>query len=50
MFNIIDIYSYIPVSGCVGMGHNALLWPEPVMLLRRFWLGSGACGADTEWK
>jgi hypothetical protein len=27
MFNFIDIYSFIPVSGCVGMGHSALLCP-----------------------
>jgi hypothetical protein len=25
MFNFIDIYSFIPVSGCVGMGTSALL-------------------------
>jgi hypothetical protein len=27
MFNFIDIYSFIPVSGCVGMGAGALLCP-----------------------
>jgi len=27
IFNFIDIYSYIPVSGCVGMGTSALLCP-----------------------
>jgi hypothetical protein len=25
MFNFIDIYSFIPVSGCVGMDPSALL-------------------------
>jgi hypothetical protein len=25
MFNFIDIYSFIPVSACVGMGPSALL-------------------------
>jgi len=34
MFNFIDICSFIPVSGCVGMGPSALLCPEPLMLLR----------------
>ena len=29
MFNFIDIYSFIPVSGCVGRGPSALLWPGP---------------------
>jgi hypothetical protein len=27
MFNFIDIYSFIPVSGCVDMGPSALLFP-----------------------
>jgi hypothetical protein len=27
MFNFIDIYSFIPVSGCVGMCTGALLFP-----------------------
>jgi len=27
MFNFIDIYSFIPVSGCVGMGPSALFFP-----------------------
>ena len=27
MFNFIDIYSFIPVSGCVGMGPSALFCP-----------------------
>ena len=27
MFNFIDIYSFIPVSGCVGIGPSALLCP-----------------------
>jgi hypothetical protein len=27
MFNFIDIYSFIPVSGCVGIGPSALLYP-----------------------
>ena len=26
MFNFIDIYSFIPVSGCVGIGPSALLY------------------------
>ena len=25
MFNFIDIYSFIYVSGCIGRGHSALL-------------------------
>jgi hypothetical protein len=28
MFNFIDIYSFIPVSVCVGMGLRELLWPR----------------------
>jgi len=31
MFNFIDIYIFIPVSGCIGV----LLCPGPKMLLRR---------------
>ena len=27
MFNFIDIYNFIPVSGCVCMGPSALLFP-----------------------
>jgi hypothetical protein len=27
MFNLIDIYSFIPASACVGMGPSALLCP-----------------------
>ena len=27
MFNFIDIYSFIPVSGCVGMGPSVLFCP-----------------------
>jgi hypothetical protein len=27
MFNLIYIYSFIPMNGCVGMGANALLFP-----------------------
>jgi hypothetical protein len=27
MFNFIDINSFIPASGCVGMGPSALLFP-----------------------
>jgi len=27
MFNFIDIYSFIPESGCVGMGTSVLLYP-----------------------
>jgi hypothetical protein len=33
MFYFIDIYSFIPVSGCVGMGPNALIYPGPTNLL-----------------
>jgi hypothetical protein len=29
MFNFIYIYSFIPLSGCVGMGPSALLCPGP---------------------
>jgi hypothetical protein len=28
MFNFIYIYSFIPMSGCVGMGPSALLFLE----------------------
>jgi hypothetical protein len=28
MFNFIYIYSFIPMSGCVGMGPDALLFPR----------------------
>jgi hypothetical protein len=28
MFNFIYIYSFIPMSGCVGMGPSALLFPR----------------------
>ena len=34
MFYYIDIYSFIPPSGCVGMGISALLCSETIMLLR----------------
>jgi hypothetical protein len=27
MFNFLYIYSFIPMSGCVGMGRSALLFP-----------------------
>ena len=27
MFNFVYIYSFIPMSGCVGMGPSALLFP-----------------------
>ena len=27
MFNLIDNYSFIPESGCVGRGASALLYP-----------------------
>ena len=27
MFKFIDFYSFIPVSGCVGMDHSALPCP-----------------------
>jgi hypothetical protein len=35
MFKFIDIYSFIPVSACVGSAPSALLYPDPIMLLRR---------------
>jgi hypothetical protein len=38
IFNFIDIYSFIPVSGCVGMDLSALLYPGTIMLLRRHWV------------
>jgi hypothetical protein len=36
MFNLIDIYSFISASGCVGMGSSALLFPGPIMLLKKY--------------
>jgi hypothetical protein len=41
MFNFIYIYSFIPMSGCVGMGPSALLFPrardaDAVVLLHFF--------------
>ena len=35
MFNFIDIYSFIPLSGCVGMGPSALFCRGSILLLRR---------------
>jgi len=35
MFNSIDMYSFITVSGCVGLSPSALLSPGAIMLLRR---------------
>ena len=35
MFNFIDIYSFIPVSGCVGMGSGARFARGLLFLLRR---------------
>jgi hypothetical protein len=35
MFNFIDNYSFIPVSGCVDMDPSELLCPGHNMLLRR---------------
>jgi hypothetical protein len=37
MFNIIDIYIVIPVSGCVGRGPVHCFAQEPMMLLGRPW-------------
>ena len=34
MFNCIDNYSFISVSGCVCMGPSALLFPRQIILLR----------------
>ena len=35
MFNFIDIYSFIPVNSSVGIGPGALVFPWPIVLLRR---------------
>jgi len=35
MFNLIEMYSFIPASSCVDMGPSVLLWPGAMMLLRR---------------
>jgi len=35
MFNFTYIYSFVPMSGCVGMGIVYCFSREPVMLLRR---------------
>ena len=35
MFNFIYIYSFIPMSGCVGMSTVHSFYQRPVMLLRR---------------
>ena len=35
MFNSIDICSFYPVSGYLGMGPSALPCPGPIILLRR---------------
>ena len=37
MFNFIDIYSFIPVSGCVGMVPGALFCSESKMRVRDLW-------------
>jgi hypothetical protein len=44
IFNMIDNYSFIPVavSGCVGRGPSALLFPGPSMLM----LQDFSCPAD----
>jgi hypothetical protein len=34
MFNFIGIYSFIPVSGCVGIGPSELFCRGPMILLR----------------
>ena len=38
MFNFIDIYSFIPVSGCVGMDTTALYCPRAYNVVRRPWV------------
>ena len=38
MFNFIDIYSFIPVSGCVGMGPVHCFARGPMILLRCPWV------------
>ena len=38
MFNFIDLYSFIPGSGCVDIGPKVLFARGPIMLLRRTWL------------
>jgi hypothetical protein len=37
MFNFINIDSFIPLSGCVGMGTSAQLCPASILLLTRPW-------------
>ena len=37
MFNFIDIYSFIPVSGCVGMVPGALFCSVSKMCVRDLW-------------
>ena len=38
MFNFIDhLYSFISVSVCIDRGLSALLWPGPILLIRRPW-------------
>jgi hypothetical protein len=34
MFNFIDIYIFIPVSGCIGRDPCGLLCPGPIMMLK----------------
>jgi hypothetical protein len=38
MFNFIDhLYSFISVSVCIDRGLCSLLWPGPILLIRRPW-------------
>ena len=34
MFNVIDIYSFIHVSGCVGVGPSELLFPGAINVVK----------------
>jgi hypothetical protein len=43
MFNFIDIYSFISVSGCVGMDPSALLFPGAYNVVKTALGGSGGC-------
>ena len=43
MFNFIDLYSFIPVSGCVGRSPSILLCSGTRMLLRQPWVVYHIC-------
>lgn len=46
MFNFIDIYRYIPMSNCVGMGPMHCFVPGVMMLRRSFQIGIAHAGKD----